>query len=155
MQPILEVKNLRTSFFTDGGVVKAVDDISFSVEPGKTIGLVGESGCGKSVTSLSIMRLIPDPPGKTVGGEILYKGRDLLKLPMSDMRKIRGNEISMIFQEPMTSLNPVFTIGNQLCEAISLHQDLSRSETRNKAIEMLQLVGIPSPEKRIDDYPRV
>ncbi len=150
---ILEVKNLKTSFFTEEGEVKAVDDVSFNVYKGKTLGIVGESGCGKSVTSLSIMRLIPNPPGRIVGGEILYNGRDLLKLSPAEMRAIRGNEISMIFQEPMTSLNPVFTIGNQVCEAISLHQDLSKSETRNKAIEMLTLVGIPSPEKRIDDYP--
>ena len=152
-EKVLEVKNLRTSFFTEEGEVKAVDDVSFNVYKGKTIGIVGESGCGKSVTSLSIMRLVQTPPGRIVGGEILYKGRDLLKLDMPSMRKIRGNEISMIFQEPMTSLNPVFTIGNQICEAISLHQDLPRSEVRNKAIEMLKLVGIPSPEKRIDDYP--
>lgn len=150
---ILEVKNLRTSFFTEEGEVKAVDDISFNAYAGETLAIVGESGCGKSVTSLSIMRLVQSPPGRVVGGEILYKGKDLLKLPMSDMRKIRGNEISMIFQEPMTSLNPVFTIGNQICEAIALHQDLSRAETRNKAIEMLKLVGIPAPEKRIDEYP--
>ena len=150
---VLEVKNLRTSFFTDEGEVKAVDDVSFNVYKGKTLGIVGESGCGKSVTSLSIMRLIPTPPGRIVGGEILYQGKDLLKLELSQMRSIRGNEISMIFQEPMTSLNPVFTVGNQICEAIALHQKLPRGEVRNKAIEMLTLVGIPSPEKRIDDYP--
>ncbi len=150
---VLEVKNLKTSFFTDEGEVKAVDDVSFEVFQGKTIGIVGESGCGKSVTSLSIMRLIPEPPGRVVGGQINYKGRDLLKLSAAEMRKIRGNEISMIFQEPMTSLNPVFTIGNQICEAIALHQDLPSSEVRNKAIEMLKIVGIPAPEKRIQDYP--
>jgi ABC-type dipeptide/oligopeptide/nickel transport system ATPase component len=150
---ILEVKNLQTSFFTERGELKAVDNVSFDLYPGKTLGIVGESGCGKSVTSLSIMRLIPNPPGKIVGGEILYKGKDLLKLGMDDMRKIRGNEISMIFQEPMTSLNPVFTIGNQLVEAILLHQDLSKGEAINKAVEMLRLVGIPAPEKRIKDYP--
>ncbi|MCM2277114.1 MAG: ABC transporter ATP-binding protein [Oligoflexia bacterium] len=153
MEKILEVKNLRTSFSAEEGEIKAVDDISFSVYKGKTLGIVGESGCGKSVTSLSIMRLIPNPPGRIAGGEILYKGRDLLKLDMAEMRHIRGNEISMIFQEPMTSLNPVFTIGNQICEAIALHQDLPKREVRNKAVEMLALVGIPSPEKRIDDYP--
>ncbi len=152
-EKILEVKNLQTSFFTDRGEVKAVDHISFDLYKGKTVGIVGESGCGKSVTSLSIMRLISSPPGKIVGGEILYKGRDLLKLNMNEMRKIRGNEISMIFQEPMTSLNPVFTIGNQLVEAILLHQDLSKGEAINKAIEMLKLVGIPAPDKRIRDYP--
>ncbi len=150
---ILEVKNLQTTFFTEEGLVKAVDDVSFDVYRGKTLGIVGESGCGKSVTSLSIMRLIPDPPGRVTSGQILYQGRDLLKLTPEEMRKIRGNEISMIFQEPMTSLNPVFTIGNQIVEAITLHQDLSSREARNKAIEMLKLVGIPSPEKRIDDYP--
>src|SRR4051812_4584692 len=152
-EKILEVKSLRTSFFTEEGEVKAVDDVSFNVYKGKTLGIVGESGCGKSVTSLSIMRLIPNPPGRVVGGEILYKGRDLLKLPIDEMRRIRGNEISMIFQEPMTSLNPVFTVGNQICEAIELHQDISGREARNKAIEQLKLVGIPSPEKRVDDYP--
>jgi oligopeptide/dipeptide ABC transporter ATP-binding protein len=152
-EKILEVKGLKTSFFSEDGEVKAVDDVSFDVFKGKTLGIVGESGCGKSVTSLSIMRLIPNPPGRIVGGEILYKGRNLLGFSAEEMRKVRGNEISMIFQEPMTSLNPVFTIGNQICEAISLHQDLSRGEVRNKSIEMLKLVGIPSPEKRIDDYP--
>jgi oligopeptide/dipeptide ABC transporter ATP-binding protein len=153
MEKILEVKNLRTSFFSDEGEVKAVDDVSFDVFKGKTLGIVGESGCGKSVTSLSIMRLVPNPPGRTVGGEILYKGTNLLNLDAPAMRKIRGNQISMIFQEPMTSLNPVFTIGNQIVEAITLHQDLSKKEARNKAIEMLKLVGIPSPDKRVDDYP--
>ena len=150
---ILEVRNLQTSFTTERGVLKAVDDVSFELSAGKTLGVVGESGCGKSVTSLSIMRLIPNPPGKITGGEILYKGRDLLRLSAEEMRKIRGNEISMIFQEPMTSLNPVFTIGNQLMEAILLHQDLSKSEALNKAVEMLRLVGIPAPEKRVRDYP--
>lgn len=152
-EKILEVKGLRTSFFSEDGEVRAVDDVSFDVYKGRTLGLVGESGCGKSVTSLSIMRLIPIPPGKIVGGEVLYRGQDLLKLDSSQMRKVRGNEISMIFQEPMTSLNPVFTIGNQIGEAVELHQKLSSREARNKAIEMLKLVGIPAPEKRIDDYP--
>jgi len=152
-EKILEVKNLETSFFTEEGVVKAVDNVSFDVYKGKTLGIVGESGCGKSVTSLSIMRLIPNPPGRITGGEILYKGTNLLNLDATSMRKIRGNEISMIFQEPMTSLNPVFTVGNQLFEAIALHQDLPKSDIRDKAIEQLRLVGIPSPEKRIDDYP--
>jgi oligopeptide/dipeptide ABC transporter ATP-binding protein len=152
-EKLLEVKNLQTSFFTERGEVKAVDHINFDLYKGKTLGIVGESGCGKSVTSLSIMRLIPSPPGKIVGGEILYKGQDLLKLNMEQMRKIRGNEISMIFQEPMTSLNPVFTIGNQLVEAIRLHQDLSSSAARDKAVEMLKLVGIPAPDKRVKDYP--
>ncbi len=153
MEKILEVKNLQTSFFTDRGEVKAVDNVSFDLYKGKTVGIVGESGCGKSVTSLSIMRLIPSPPGKIVGGEILYKGQNLLNLNMEQMRKIRGNEISMIFQEPMTSLNPVFTVGNQLIEAIRLHQDLSKKAALDKAVEMLKLVGIPAPDKRVNDYP--
>jgi oligopeptide/dipeptide ABC transporter ATP-binding protein len=153
LEKILEVKNLETSFFTDRGQVRAVDKVSFDLYKGKTVGIVGESGCGKSVTSLSIMRLIPSPPGKIVGGDILYKNKSLLGLSMEQMRKIRGNEISMIFQEPMTSLNPVFTIGNQLVEAIRLHQDVSQGEAINKAVEMLKVVGIPAPEKRIKDYP--
>jgi len=152
-EKILEVKNLETSFFTEEGQVRAVDNVSFDVYKGKTLGIVGESGCGKSVTSLSIMRLIPNPPGRVVGGQILYKGKDLLKLDMGEMRAIRGNEISMIFQEPMTSLNPVFTVGNQIREAVALHQDLPKSELNNKAVEMLKLVGIPSPDRRVDDYP--
>lgn len=152
-EKVLEVKNLETSFKSEYGTIKAVDNVSFDVYKGKTLGIVGESGCGKSVTSLSIMRLIPNPPGKITGGEILYKGNNLLNYTPEQMRKVRGNEISMIFQEPMTSLNPVFTIGNQICESISLHQDLSKSETKNKAIEMLKLVGIPAPEKRVLDYP--
>ena len=153
MEPVLEVKNLKTSFRTEAGELIAVDDVSFSVSPGQTIGIVGESGCGKSVTSLSIMGLIPNPPGKIIGGEIFFKGKNLLKLSAGEMRKIRGNEISMIFQEPMTSLNPVFTIGNQIMESVVLHQKLSKAQAREKAIEMLKLVGIPAPEKRIDDYP--
>jgi peptide/nickel transport system ATP-binding protein len=152
-EKVLEVKNLETSFSLEEGTVKAVSGVSFDVYKGKTLGIVGESGCGKSVTSLSIMRLIPNPPGKVTGGEILYNGKDLLKIGASEMRKIRGNEISMIFQEPMTSLNPVFTIGNQLIEAIALHHDMDAKKCREKAIEMLRLVGIPAPEKRIDDYP--
>ncbi len=152
-EKILEVKNLETTFKTDRGTIKAVDGVSFDLYAGKTLGIVGESGCGKSVTSLSIMRLIPQPPGKITNGEILYSGRDLLKLGSEEMRKIRGNEISMIFQEPMTSLNPVFTIGNQLIEAIRLHQDLSKSAALDQAVNMLRLVGIPAPEKRVQDYP--
>jgi len=152
-EPVLEVRNLRTSFRTGGVQVHAVDDVSFKVYRGKTLGIVGESGCGKSVTSLSIMRLIPNPPGEITGGEVVYKGKDLLKLPIHEMRAIRGNEISMIFQEPMTSLNPVFTIGDQIMEAVRLHQKTSRSEARNRAIEMLKLVGIPAAETRVDDYP--
>lgn len=152
-EKILEVKNLHTTFKVEGGKFNAVDGINFSVYKGKTLGIVGESGCGKSVTSLSIMRLIPNPPGEISGGEIIYKGKDLLKLPIADMRKIRGNEISMIFQEPMTSLNPVFTVGDQIREAVQLHQKVSRKEANDRAIEMLKLVGIPSPEKRVNDYP--
>ena len=153
MAALIEVKNLRTSFFTPEGEIRAVDGVSFEIGEGKTLGLVGESGCGKSVTSLSIMRLIPSPPGQIVGGEIFYRGRDLLKLNKEEMRKIRGNEISMIFQEPMTSLNPVFTVGNQIGEAIRLHQGLSKKQTRAKTIEMLRLVKIADPESRIDAYP--
>jgi peptide/nickel transport system ATP-binding protein len=153
MDPILEVRGLRTSFFTDGGEIRAVDDVSFAVARGKTLGIVGESGCGKSVTSLSIMRLVPTPPGRIVGGEILYGGRNLLALDPAGMRRIRGNQISMIFQEPMTSLNPVFTVGSQVSEAIALHRGLGKAEARAKAVEMLRLVGIPAPESRVDDYP--
>jgi peptide/nickel transport system ATP-binding protein/oligopeptide transport system ATP-binding protein len=153
MAELIQVKNLRTSFFTPEGEVRAVDGVSFSIGEGKTLGLVGESGCGKSVTALSIMRLVPSPPGKIVGGEIVYRGQDLLKLNGTAMRKIRGNEISMIFQEPMTSLNPVFTIGDQIGEAIRLHQGLGKRETREKTIEMLRLVKMADPESRVDDYP--
>ncbi|NLJ80087.1 MAG: ABC transporter ATP-binding protein [Firmicutes bacterium] len=150
---LLSIRNLKTYFYTDDGVIPAVDGVSFDLERGGTIGIVGESGCGKSVTSLSVMGLIPQPPGKIAGGEIIFEGKDLLKLTEEEMRHIRGNDISMIFQEPMTSLNPVFTIGNQISEAIMLHQGLDRAESREKSIEMLRLVGIPSPEKRIDEYP--
>ena len=152
-ETILEVKNLQTSFSTESGPVNAVDGVSFTVQKGRTLGVVGESGCGKSVTSLSIMRLIPNPPGEIVGGEIIYKGRDLLKLSLPEMRKLRGNEISMIFQEPMTSLNPVFTIGNQIMETLRLHQGLSRKEAHAKAIDLLRLVNIPSAETRVDEFP--
>jgi oligopeptide/dipeptide ABC transporter ATP-binding protein len=159
---LLEVKNLKTGFKTDDGEFLAVDDISFTLEKGKTLGIVGESGCGKSVTSLSIMRLIPNPPGKIVGGEIKFyggknapaQGRDLVKISEEEMREIRGNDIAMIFQEPMTSLNPVFTIGSQIAEAIELHQrGLSKQQIRQKTIEMLKLVGIPEADKRVDEYP--
>ncbi|MDI9441200.1 MAG: ABC transporter ATP-binding protein [Firmicutes bacterium] len=152
-QKLLSVKGLKTYFYTDDGVIPAVDGVSFDLDRGGTIGIVGESGCGKSVTSLSVMGLIPQPPGKIEGGEIIFEGRNLLELDEAEMRHIRGNDISMIFQEPMTSLNPVFTVGNQICEAIMLHQGLDKNAAREKAIEMLRLVGIPSPEKRIDDYP--
>ena len=150
---ILEVKDLRTYFYIDEGVAKAVDGVSFDIKAEETLGIVGESGCGKSVTSLSIMRLIPQPPGKIVTGDIRFEGKDILALPEKRMREIRGNQISMIFQEPMTSLNPVFTVGDQIQETIELHQGLSAREARAKAIEMLRLVGIPSPETRVDEYP--
>ncbi len=153
MANLIQVRNLQTSFFTPEGEVRAIDGVSFEIEEGQTLGLVGESGCGKSVTSLSIMRLIQSPPGKIVGGEILYRGRDLLALNNEEMRKIRGNEISMIFQEPMTSLNPVFTVGNQIGEAIRLHQGLGKRQSREKTIEMLRLVKIADPESRVDAYP--
>lgn len=153
MAGLIEVNDLRTSFFTPEGEMRAVDGVSFSIEEGKTMGLVGESGCGKSVTSLSILRLIPMPPGKVVGGQVLFRGIDLLKLNGEEMRKVRGNEISMVFQEPMTSLNPVFTIGDQIMEAIRLHQGLAKHEARQKAIDMLRMVKIADPEARIDVYP--
>lgn len=150
---MLEVKNLKTEFRTDQGTFLAVDDVSFHVQSGQTLGIVGESGCGKSVTSLSIMRLIQSP-GRIVSGEILFEGKELLKASEDEMRRIRGNDIAMIFQEPMTSLNPVFTIGNQIEETIRLHQkDLTNSQVKERAIEMLKLVNIPSPEKRYDEYP--
>jgi oligopeptide/dipeptide ABC transporter ATP-binding protein len=150
---LLKIKNLKTYFDVRRSVLKAVDDVSLSIEAGKTLGLVGESGCGKSVTAASIMGLVPMPPGRVAGGEVLFEGVDLLQLPESRMKKIRGNRISMIFQEPMTSLNPVFTVGDQVAEVIRLHQGLSRRETRNKVIEMFYLVGIPAAELRITDYP--
>ena len=150
---LLEVKNLRTYFHTDDGVVKSVDDVSFEVKRGKTLGVVGESGCGKSITSLSIMQLVEIPPGKIESGEILYEGEDLLKKSKDEMRKIRGGEIAMIFQEPMTSLNPVFTVGQQIMEALTLHTDLDKAAAKERAIEMLKLVKIPLPEKRFNEYP--
>ncbi len=151
--PLLEVRSLTTQFFTEDGVVRAVEDVSFEIFPGEILSLVGESGCGKSVTGLSLLRLIPIPPGKIVSGELLFDGRDLMELEEKEMERVRGNDISMIFQEPMTSLNPVFTIGNQIMEALQLHQNLDKKEARKKAIEMLGRVRIPSPEVRIDSYP--
>src|SRR3989338_1725813 len=150
--PLLKITDLHTSFFTDAGEVKAVRGVSFSLEKGQTLGLVGESGCGKSVTALSLMRLVSFP-GRIVRGEVFYKEKDLLKISEDEMRKIRGAEIAMVFQEPMTSLNPVLTIGNQISEAITLHQSLHKNEVMEKTIDALRLVGIPSPEKRIKDYP--
>jgi len=153
MNELLEVKDLKTYFFTHEGTVKAVDGINLKVNKGETLGLVGESGCGKSVTALSIMRLIPSPPGKVVGGKIHFEGKNLLELGEKEMRKIRGRKISMIFQEPMTSLDPMFTIGDEIAEVIKLHQGLNKDEARKKAIESLRIVGMPDPEKRINEYP--
>jgi oligopeptide/dipeptide ABC transporter ATP-binding protein len=152
-EPLLSLRHLVVAFDTDEGYLRAVDDVSFDVAPGRTLGIVGESGCGKSVTSLSIMRLVPSPPGIIENGQASFAGRDLFRLSETEMRKLRGNEISMIFQEPMTSLNPVYTVGSQIIEAIRLHQDLSRRAARSRAIELLDLVGIPAPSERIDSYP--
>ncbi len=149
---LLEVKDLKTYFKTMDGVVKAVDGVDMAIAPGKTLGVVGESGCGKSVTSLSIMRLV-DLPGWIAGGQILFNGKDLLKLSEEQMRHIRGDKISMIFQEPMTSLNPVFTVGNQVGEAIKVHRKTSNRETDDRVVELFRMVGIPSPERRVKDYP--
>ncbi|MCG8641748.1 MAG: ABC transporter ATP-binding protein [Desulfobacterales bacterium] len=150
---LLEVKGLKTHFFTDEGVSPAVDGVDYQVRKGETLGIVGESGCGKSVTALSIMGLIPNPPGKIVGGAIRFDGRNLLQLSEEEMRRIRGNKISMIFQEPMTSLNPVFTIGNQISETLRLHQGMNVREALAYSTEMLKRVGIPSPERRVHEYP--
>ncbi len=150
---VLEVRNLKTHFHTDEGVVPAVDGVDFTLKKGKTLCVVGESGCGKSVTAYTVMRLISMPPGKVESGEIIYKGKNLVKLTENEMRDIRGNEIAMIFQEPMTSLNPVYTIGNQIVEAIVLHQKVKTKEARQRAIKMLTKVGIPDAEIRIDEYP--
>ena len=150
---VLEVTGLQTFFFTRAGILKAVDNVSFSLKRGETLAVVGESGCGKSITALSIMRLVPDPPGRIVGGRIMLDGRDLLRLDEAAMRNVRGNELSMIFQEPMTSLNPVLPIGEQISEAVRLHQDLARSAATDKAVEMLRLVRIPEPAQRSREYP--
>ena len=150
---VLEVDGLKTYFFVRQGVVKAVDDMSFSLQAGEKLAIVGESGCGKSMTALSILRLVPDPPGRIVAGSIKLDGKDLLKLSDAEMRKIRGNQISMIFQEPMTSLNPVWSIGNQISEAVMLHQNVSRHDAFDKAVEMLKLVKIPEPARRAREYP--
>jgi len=150
---LLDIQNLKTYFFVRGQVAKAVDDVNLTIQAGQTLGLVGESGCGKSVTAHSIIQLIPDPPGKIMGGKIFFEGDDLLEYSENRMRKIRGNRISMIFQEPMTSLNPVFTVGDQVAEVIRLHQGLSRNDTRERVIKMFQTVGIPAPETRLSDYP--
>ena len=151
--PLLEVEGLKTHFFTRDGVIRAVDGVSFYVSAGETLAIVGESGCGKSVSALSIMRLVPDPPGRIVGGSMRLEGVDLLGLTEAEMRKIRGDRMSMIFQEPMTSLNPVMRIGDQIAEAVRLHRRLSRAETWTQAVEMLRLVRIPEPARRAQDYP--
>jgi oligopeptide/dipeptide ABC transporter ATP-binding protein len=150
---LLEIDKLQTYFFVRGQVAKAVDDVSLQIKAGQTLGLVGESGCGKSVTAHSIIQLIPQPPGKIVGGRIRFDGQDLLAMQEKQMRRIRGNRISMIFQEPMTSLNPVFTVGDQVGEVLRLHQGLSRSATRERVVGIFQQVGIPAPESRLDDFP--
>jgi peptide/nickel transport system ATP-binding protein len=151
--PLLEVHGLRTSFFTRRGVVKAVDGVEFSLWPGETLAIVGESGCGKSVTALSLMRLVPDPPGRIVGGSVKLAGTDLFALDEEAMRDVRGKDVAMIFQEPMTSLNPVLTIGDQIAEVLLLHERLDRAEARRKAVDMLRLVRIPEPEQRAKSYP--
>ena len=153
MASLLEVRNLVTHFFTQDGVVKAVDGVSYSIEEGEVLGVVGESGCGKSVHALSIMRLVANPPGRIIGGEILFEGEDLLKLDDSEMRHIRGNRIAMVFQEPMTSLNPVLTIGRQITETLELHQNMGKQQAKERASELLQTVGIPDAERRLGDYP--
>src|SRR5712691_4399778 len=150
--PLLEVRDLRTSFFLEGGEARAVDGVSFALDAGRVLGLVGESGCGKSVTALSLMRLVP-PPGRIVGGEVRLDGRDLLGLPERDMRAVRGAGLAMIFQEPMTALNPVFTVGSQIAEAVRLHRPVSRREAWRRAVELLDEVGIPEPARRARDYP--
>lgn len=151
--PILEVDGLITEFDTDEGVVRAVDGVSFTVDPGKTVGIVGESGCGKSVTALSIMRLLPQPMGQVIAGAISLKGQDLTKLSFEEMEKIRGNHIGMVFQEPMTALNPVHTIGRQLTEGLKIHKGLSGQQAMDEAVKILDKVGIPSPEIRMGEYP--
>ena len=153
MAALLEVESLRTHFFTRDGVVRAVDGVSFSVDPGETLAVVGESGCGKSVTSLSIMRIIASPPGRIVAGRVLFEGRDLLALTEEEMRAVRGNAISMIFQEPMTSLNPALTVGRQIAESLVLHRGLSRDAAMAKAVDMLRKVRMPEPERRVRQYP--
>ncbi len=153
MSALLEVKGLKTRFYTQDGVVHAVNGISYTLDEGETLGIVGESGCGKSVSVLSLLRLIPEPPGKIVGGEVLFEGRDLLKMDSEEIRRVRGRKIAMVFQDPMTSLNPVLTIGQQVSEALELHLGMSKREARKRTIELLEMVGIPEAEKRIDDYP--
>ncbi|MCO5176654.1 MAG: ABC transporter ATP-binding protein [Thermomicrobiales bacterium] len=153
MEPLLQVKNLKTQFFTQDGVVRAVDDVSFEIMPGETLGVVGESGSGKSITAMSLMRLIPSPPGKIVNGSISFEGEDILGMSDEEMRHVRGNKIAMIFQDPMTSLNPVLSINRQISESLELHMGMSKSQARNRAIELLKMVGIPNAEQRVDQYP--
>ena len=153
MATLLEVRDLKTHFFTLDGVVKAVDGVSYDLNEGETLGLVGESGCGKSVSALSVMRLIPDPPGKIVSGEIFLDGEDILKIGMEDMREVRGAKIAMVFQEPMTSLNPVLTVERQLTETLQLHMGMSKVESQRESVNLLTRVGIPDPESRIKQYP--
>ncbi|HEX9015719.1 MAG TPA: ABC transporter ATP-binding protein, partial [Chloroflexota bacterium] len=153
MGRLLEVRDLRTQFRTQDGVVNAVNGVSFTLDEGESLGIVGESGCGKSVSTLSIMRLIPQPPGKIVGGDVLFGGRDLLKISEDEMRRVRGKDIAMIFQDPMTSLNPVLTISRQLTEALELHLGMDGRAAKKRAIELLDMVGIPAAKTRIDDYP--
>ena len=153
MPPLLQVRDLRTYFYTDDGIVKAVDGVSFEVEQGETLGLVGESGCGKSVSALSLLRLIPNPPGRIVGGEVIFEGEDLLKVDEDEIRHVRGNKIAMVFQEPMTSLNPVLSIGRQLTESLELHMKMDTTAALRRAIQLLDMVQIPEAAARISDYP--
>ncbi|WP_309888666.1 ABC transporter ATP-binding protein [Archangium sp.] len=152
-EPLLDVRGLKTQLSLEEGPVLAVDDVSFSIPPGGTLGVVGESGCGKSLTALSVMGLVPAPPGRVVGGHIRFRGEDLLALPEEKLRRVRGRHLSMVFQEPMTSLNPVYTVGEQIAEGVRLHQGLSRAAAREHSVEMLRRVGIPAPEQRVDSYP--
>ena len=153
MSTLLEVKGLETRFYTQEGVVKAVNGIEYTLDEGETLGIVGESGCGKSVSVLSMMRLIPTPPGKITGGEVLFEGRDLLKMDLEEIRHVRGNRIAMVFQDPMTSLNPVLTIGRQVSEALELHMGMDRNQALKRSIELLEMVGIPQADQRVRDYP--
>ncbi|RPI78939.1 MAG: ABC transporter ATP-binding protein, partial [Chloroflexi bacterium] len=153
MEPLLKIKDLKTRFYTDDGIVHAVNGVSYDMDAGEILGVVGESGCGKSVHALSLMRLIPTPPGKIESGEVWFSGQDLLKIGEDDMRRIRGKDIAMVFQDPMTSLNPVYTIGFQIVEALMLHRGMNKKEARDQAVELLQMVGIPDARRRLDDYP--